>query len=62
MEIVNGMEVLLEDKGRCRIGKILEIQINDKSVERANSGEIGINISEPATKDTITHFRQPRRR
>jgi hypothetical protein len=51
-DIFVGMEVLLDNRDRYRVSKILEIQIDGKFVERANSGMIGIKISESAKKGT----------
>jgi len=47
-----GMSVVLCDAGWCRSAEVLEIQIEDKSVEEANSGKVGIKLSEKVSKET----------
>lgn len=52
LHIKTGMSVVLNDSGRFRSTKILEIQINGATVEVADSGEVGIKLSEKISKDT----------
>ena len=41
-----GMDIIINDNGFYRSNKILEIKIDNNSVESANTGEIGIKLSE----------------
>ena len=47
-----GMSVILSDTDRWRSAKILEIQINKVTVEEADSGKVGIRLSEKVSKGT----------
>lgn len=55
--VKEGMSAILCDSGRCRSAKILEIQVEGQSVKEADSGEIGIRLSEKILKTTQVWLR-----
>ena len=52
LEVKVGDAIVLVNAGRCKSAEILEIQVDGTSVESANSGEIGLKLSERVHKDT----------
>lgn len=52
LHVRTGMSVVLNDKGMFRSDQISEIRVDGESVEEADSGEVGIKLTEMVSKET----------
>jgi hypothetical protein len=55
--VKEGMPVIFCDSGWCRSAKVMEIQVEGQSVKEADSGEVGIRLSEKVSKTTEVWLR-----
>lgn len=51
LSVSQGQTVVVSDGGRYRSVQIVEIQVDGRSVERVTSGEIGVKLSEPISRN-----------
>ena len=59
LSVSQGQTVVVSDEGRYRSVQIVEIQVDGRSVERVTSGEVGVKLSEPISRNAELWLRCP---